>query len=196
MTRCNKNNDKGFTLVEVLIVIAIITMLATIAIPNYSVNREQARAATCLSNRRTIENDEAGYFAQNNSPSLTINSKYQCPSEGVYLWLVSDPVDPDYPKVACSIHYAGELGTPGEEIDKLAETVKGMNLPNNVENALLKRLTQAKKRYDRGRYKNSQKPVKWFKNQIRKNRNKIDDADETILNQKADEISEMLRQLI
>ena len=143
----------GFALIELLVVIAIISMLSSIAIPNYAVNREQARTATCLANRKTLETDEAGYYAQHNSPSLTISDTYQCPSDGVYLWLVSDPDDPDYPSVACSIHFAGSLGTPAEELDKLIDYVRNLNLPDNVEKALMERLEMTERRVDRGKQK-------------------------------------------
>jgi prepilin-type N-terminal cleavage/methylation domain-containing protein len=48
-------NRRGFTLVEIMIVVAIIGMLASIAIPNYIHAREKAHQAACISNLRQIE---------------------------------------------------------------------------------------------------------------------------------------------
>lgn len=45
----------GFTLVEIMIVVAIIGMLATLAIPNYVKSREQAYKTACLNNLRQID---------------------------------------------------------------------------------------------------------------------------------------------
>lgn len=48
------NTHGGFTLVEIMIVVAIIGMLAAIAVPNFIRAREKARQATCISNLRQI----------------------------------------------------------------------------------------------------------------------------------------------
>jgi prepilin-type N-terminal cleavage/methylation domain-containing protein len=51
-----RNNRKaGFTLVEIMIVVAIIGLLAAIAIPNFVKAREQARTNACIANMRQLE---------------------------------------------------------------------------------------------------------------------------------------------
>jgi prepilin-type N-terminal cleavage/methylation domain-containing protein len=45
----------GFTLVEIMIVVAIIGLLASIAIPNFKQCRETANRSACISNLQQIE---------------------------------------------------------------------------------------------------------------------------------------------
>ena len=101
----------GFTLVELVVVIAIVGVLLSIAAPQLAAYLEQGRKAKCLSNRYNIEQDERSYYLHNNAPSLAIDSRYQCASGGSYVWLVSDPASPDYPRVGCSLHY-GQASAP------------------------------------------------------------------------------------
>ena len=48
-----KNNKKGFTLAELLIVVAIIAVLVAIAIPIFSAQLEKSREATDIANVRS-----------------------------------------------------------------------------------------------------------------------------------------------
>jgi type II secretory pathway pseudopilin PulG len=96
---------RGFMLVEMLIVIAVLAALISIAVPNYVAYTELARTAACLSNRYNIEQDKRSSYMNNEAQSLVIDNRYKCPSSGVYAWLISNPTDPNYPRVGCSIHY-------------------------------------------------------------------------------------------
>lgn len=52
----------GFTLVELLVVIAIIALLISMLLPSLKAAREQAKAAKCLSNVRSISMSFVNYF--------------------------------------------------------------------------------------------------------------------------------------
>ncbi len=50
-----RKNTAGFTLVEIMIVVAIIGLLAAIAIPNFVQARNNARASVCINNLRQVD---------------------------------------------------------------------------------------------------------------------------------------------
>ncbi len=69
---------KGFTLVELMIVVAIIGILAAIAIPNFLNFRMKAKTSEAKSNLGAIRSTEVAYFAEYN------------------LYVVNQPYTPDH----------------------------------------------------------------------------------------------------
>lgn len=53
--KINTSKNSGFTLVEIMIVVAIIGLLAAIAIPNFVRARQTAQAKSCTNNLRLID---------------------------------------------------------------------------------------------------------------------------------------------
>jgi len=59
----SNKNQKGFSLVELLVVVIIIAIVAAIAIPNLLASRRAANEASAISSMRTIHSAEATYQA-------------------------------------------------------------------------------------------------------------------------------------
>ncbi|MBT3176485.1 MAG: prepilin-type N-terminal cleavage/methylation domain-containing protein [Desulfobacula sp.] len=59
-----RRNQKGFTLIELMIVIAIIGILAAIAIPQFSSYRAKSYNSAGLSDIRNLRTDLEAYYAE------------------------------------------------------------------------------------------------------------------------------------
>ena len=89
-----EGNRQGFTLVEIMIVIAIIGLLVVISYPSYQKAREQARKTTCQNNLRVIATEAEMYFFENSDVESLSPSDFAdqfkdgevpiCPSGGTY----------------------------------------------------------------------------------------------------------------
>ena len=81
-----RKSGKGFTLMEMLIVVAIIAILVAIAIPTFNASLEKARAATDQANARTLKsvcvtnymlNGTKGTFGLDASSGTAVNTEGQ-----------------------------------------------------------------------------------------------------------------------
>jgi prepilin-type N-terminal cleavage/methylation domain-containing protein len=73
--KINTSRKAGFTLVEIMIVVAIIGLLAAIAIPNFIHARTTAQANACINNLRQIDAAIQQWALENNAaPTDAVDS--------------------------------------------------------------------------------------------------------------------------
>jgi prepilin-type N-terminal cleavage/methylation domain-containing protein len=87
----------GFTLIEIMFVVTIIAILASVAIPSFVRAIETARARTCALNLKGIDGAKVQWAAENKKPLEAVPAdedlfgpgrflehKPDCPSSGTY----------------------------------------------------------------------------------------------------------------
>ena len=74
LQKLRKKNQKGFTLIELMIVIAIIGILAAIAIPNFLSYRTKGQHAAAMSAAKNFYNTALAYFSDTTTTTTTVTT--------------------------------------------------------------------------------------------------------------------------
>lgn len=109
----------GFTLVELIVVVAILGIIAAVAVPRLSGFRSKVEESVCAANRKTVERMYSAFLLENDIDGISAfdqflieNFKVVCPAGGVISY--------EDGNVKCGVHEDGSEGDedepPGDEV--------------------------------------------------------------------------------
>lgn len=90
-----RSDERGFTVTELLIVLSIISIIASVAAPRWGDSVKDAKARQCAATRHTVDMAEARYVSEKSVEAPSVLALYQggyldkpavCTQGGDYVW--------------------------------------------------------------------------------------------------------------
>lgn len=107
------NRVRGFTLIEIMVVVLILAILLAIALPAFNKARETTRSKACIKNLREIDDAKDQYTMEN---KLTTGANVEI-SDLVSNYLKSMPVCPSGGTYTCNpVGVRPQCSIPGHEL--------------------------------------------------------------------------------
>ncbi|GGE23122.1 competence protein ComGC [Marinithermofilum abyssi] len=103
-------DQRGFTLIEMLVVLFVIGVIIAIALPNLKAAGESAQSKACAANRKLIGSQADNYYLEMGKYPTGVEQMKRrgylrttpvCPAKGTYTIQKSAPVEK---RVKCSVH--------------------------------------------------------------------------------------------
>lgn len=118
--------EKGFTLIELMVVVLIIAILVAIAVPVFNIARSSAQKRSCQANLRTLDGAIQTYHSTEDAwpPGTTyatltgvlipdyIKTAPTCPGNGTYDYVAESEDTTSTPHVHCSLAASAEHEYP------------------------------------------------------------------------------------
>jgi prepilin-type N-terminal cleavage/methylation domain-containing protein len=123
----NFRSREGFTLIEILVVVILLGILATIIIPQISVSTEDAKLNTLKTNLNHLRSAVELYYYQHNNtyPGATKHT------DGTSVGSDAEAVAAFIPQLTQYSSLTGEVATSGSSIYQFGPYIKSATLPAN-----------------------------------------------------------------
>jgi prepilin-type N-terminal cleavage/methylation domain-containing protein len=113
-----KHRERGYTLVELMVVVTLLWILMIVSVPEYFTSVKSARAAQCRANRDALARAAYSLVQERNlGPGQPVPSigqivgrgllaiRPECMAGGIYHWVEMDIPDDGVPSMGCSVHW-------------------------------------------------------------------------------------------